>query len=264
MSKTPKTPQALPEPVVPVPAHLTQLPWSVKGRGKTATYCAALPNGHGAPNMSVALVARSGAVTFVTLTEIREVDNGVARWDFTKDVAAMTPAVRAANRAAKGTSAAAYWQSDAGLKTAERIAERSNTRASESAQAETEQAPPTPQAPTPQAPTPQAPTPQAPDMASTAAAMRSAGFTAAEVMEALQSMAPTPQAPTPHTPRVKPTPRATARAVESSDILTRCDACNRERKGVGTHRGAPELETCPRCSSLDTDTARTRAARHTK
>ena len=129
-----------PQPTVKIPAGTPRVPWSVKGRGKSATYCAGLPAGSGQTGQRVALVAQSGAVTFATLTTVRETVDNVTRWDFERDTERMTAEVRRANRAAKATHTAEYWSSDAGLVTAQRIAQRQAQRTAQPEQAASEQA----------------------------------------------------------------------------------------------------------------------------
>lgn len=131
-SKSKNTSTSEPTPAVTIPRGTPRFSWSVKGRGKSATYCAGLPAGSGRKGQRVALVAKSGAVTFATLTEVRETADGVSRWDFDRDQERMTPEVKRANRAAKSAASAAYWQSDAGLKTAERIDARMNAKSEQS------------------------------------------------------------------------------------------------------------------------------------
>lgn len=247
-----------PEPAWPVPRGYFVTAWSVKGRGKSATYCAAMPAGTGKPGQSVAMIAKSGAVTLATLSEVREQSEGITRWDF--DRVKLSPEQQAANRAAKSASTASYWQSPAGLETAQRIAER---QAAKSAQ----QSEPEPEQDTQPEPEPASTAAPEQDMAAMAAAMRSAGFTAAEVLAALSQQSPTASpspSPSPSKPAKSPSkPRASKPEPEQSPAgLALCDACNRERRGVKPHSGAPELETCPRCSTLDADTARVRAERH--
>ena len=252
------------EPVVDIPRGTIVLPWSVKGRGKSATYCAAVPAGSKGIGQGTrcALVAKSGAVTFATLTEPRETVEGLTRWDFERDTERMTPEVRRANRAAKSAQSAAYWQSDAGLKTAERIAQRTAAK-SETSDAESEPATSEPATSEPAT----VETSETSDAASMAAAMRAAGFSAAEVLAALQSAQSEPAKSEPAKSAQSKSPRKSKSKSEPAAKsepagLSRCDACNRDRRGVAQHSGAPELETCPRCSTLDADTARMRADRH--
>lgn len=241
------------EPAWSIPRGYYVTAWSVKGRGKSATYCALMDGQSGAPGQRVALVAKSGAVTLATLTEVRETVDGATRWDF--DRVKLTPEQQAANRAAKSASTAAYWSSDAGLQTAERIAQRTAAKSTEPAKSE----PAKSKSPSAQ-PEPEHSEPEQ-DMATMAAAMRSAGFTAAEVLAALSSAKSEPTA-SPQ-PAKSPSPsKSPSKSEPASDALDVCDACNRERRNVKPHSGAPELHTCPRCSTLDADTARVRAERH--
>jgi hypothetical protein len=251
-----------PQPTVKIPAGTPRVPWSVKGRGKSATYCAGLPAGSGQTGQRVALVAQSGAVTFAVLTTIRETADNVTRWDFDRDAERMTADVRRSNRAAKATHTAEYWQSDAGLVTAQRIAQRQAQRTAQ----------PTDVAPVSQ-PTAAADGPRLTDGTSTASefaavitAMLANGASADDVARFVQLMNPTPVQPT--APAVASQPTATQPTAPNmvmmspSPDLETCDACNRERRGCGSHAGAPDLLVCPRCATLDADTARVRAQRH--
>ena len=243
---------------VPVPAGTPKLPWSVKGRGKSATYCAALPAGKGTPGQRVALVAQSGAVTFAVLTTVRETVDNVTRWDFDRDTERMTADVKAANRAAKAAGTAAYWSSPAGLQTAERIAARQAAKAAGTPAPAADLVPET-------VPETVAPAPAADMIAATVAALVAAGASPeiiAATVAALETSTPAPAASAP-----APAPRQAAprQAAPAADLVPeKCDACNRDRKGVAPHQGAPDLLVCPRCAPLDADTARIRAARHQK
>ena len=235
-------------PVVEIPAGTPRVAWSVKGRGKSATYCAGLPAGTGNPGQAVAMVAASGAVTFANLTELRETTDGVSRWDFTRDDLRMTPAVKAANRAAKALGNAAYWQSDAGLATAQRIAERNAKRS-------THEAPEAPAAETHEAPA-EAPEAPAVDIGAMVAAMIAAGMDGAAIGAAVAAATSAPTVAAPKAPRAK-APRLPVAKPAAPAVSGTCEVCG--KKPATTVNGAHTA--CGTCASLDTDTAAIRAKR---
>lgn len=258
-------------PVVEIPAGTPRVAWSVKGRGKSATYCAGLPAGTGNPGQAVAMVAASGAVTFGNLTELRETVDGVSRWDFTRDDLRMTPAVKAANRAAKALGNAAYWQSDAGLATAQRIAERNARRSTHVAPAITEaehaatteaEAEAAAYAAVADAPWMNALAAPAVDIAAMVAAMIAAGMDGAAIGAAVAAatsaptMAHIPTVAAPKAPRAK-APRLPVAKPAGPAVSGTCEVCG--KAPATTVNGAHTA--CGKCASLDTDTAAIRAKR---
>ncbi len=245
-------------PVVAIPAGTPRVNWSVKGRGKSATYCAGLPAGTGKAGQAVALVAASGAVTFANLTEVRETADGIARWDFERDTVRNTPAVKAANRAAKALGNAAYWQSDQGLATAQRIADRNEAR-----QAHHEQEAPAEVAPAVAAVVEHHEAP-AVDIAAMVAAMLAAGMdgatigtavAAASVHHEVPAVAQAPAVATRRTPAPRlPVAKKAAPAVKA---LGTCEVCG--KAPAVTMNGAHTA--CGKCATLDTDTADIRSKR---
>lgn len=267
-SKQSKQAAAAPQPAWDIPRGYFHTVWSVTGRGKSTTYCALMPHGLGEPGQRVALVARSGAVTLARLTGIHDMGDASSagnRWDFERETIA--PEQQAANRAAKAASTASYWQSSAGIATAERIAQRTASKQQQSEPASTEPA----SEPSEQQ---SEPTAAPDDIATTVAMLIAGGMSASDAasvgvaMRAAQSAQPTAPQPTAPQQRAskqskQQSPRASKQSAQPArDVAERCDACNRERKGCAEHAGASELIVCPRCATLDTDTARVRAARH--
>ena len=91
-----------------------EVAWFVTGRGKSASYYAAIPaDVHPAEGVAVALVAKTGAITYGTLNapaadlddkataRLAELPAGTAVWTFKRDNAAMTAEIRANNAALK-------------------------------------------------------------------------------------------------------------------------------------------------------------------
>lgn len=239
---------------VDIPTGMPAHAWYVKGRGKTATYGASIPNGIGKRGELVALVAKSGAVTFGHLGEIIGPDDkreGHTAWTFERDRSLMTADVQRANRAAKSQASAAYWSSDAGKATADRIAARQERRASE---VTTTHDPAIMDTPTP--------APADDSAAQTVAMLVAAGASPdviAATLAALGLAAPTaPTAPAKSKPR-----KVTSTPTVDTGTAERCDVCDRSRRHCEPHTGATELTVvCPQCRKLPAKTARTRAARH--
>ena len=234
--------------------------WSITGRGASKVY-AMLIGGQANPGDRFTAKSQAQVVTTGTLVSIiAKVDNGT-RWTFTKD--AKTAEERAHDRALNAQRTAAYWASDKGVATAERIAARAEKKTTEQV---TEQV--TEQAPT-AAPT-MAPTM---DLGALIAANITAGMdpvTAAQVaMATLAAVAPTTAAPTTSAttaatttaPKAR-TPRASTKTPSAATTKARqsCQACGKQDT-LTSHRGSPELMVCGTCLTSDTDTVRTRAIR---
>jgi len=237
--------------------------WKITGKGKTRAYYATVKAHTAQPGDSVKVTGKSGAVTIGRLIEVAETADGLEHWSFDN---LNTAADKARNRAINAASQSDYWSSPAGIATMARRDAANLKRATAAVVA------PVKTAATPEAPA----APVAAVDPAILAALIAAGATpeliAATVAAMVGTVAAVPPAavvapvktrklPGLHARKI---PAATIHAAMAStpDILAVCDSCNRERKGCATHEGAPELKTCPRCSSLDADTARVRASRH--
>ena len=247
--------RAVATPSVKIPSDTILATWRVKGRGKSATFYACVADGDAGDG--VAVMNRHGGITFGTLNEFANVaDDESHLWTITHDARrnASVELILANKIAAASDADKAFWMSSEGQETARKIAAR-KLRAVDKAQAA--KVPDVPAAKVPAAAVaPDVPAAAvAPDMTAMAAAMKAAGFTALEVMQAMQEVT----VPVATVPAAK-VPAAKVPATDS-EVMNRCDACNSMRKGVTPHIGT-DLETCPRCSSLDSDTAVKRAARH--
>lgn len=230
--------------------------WSITGRGASKVY-AMLIGGQANPGDRFTAKSQAQVVTTGTLVSIiAKVDNGT-RWAFTKD--AKTAEERAHDRALNAQRTAAYWASDKGVATAERIAARA------AAKQVTEQAEQAPSAAPSATPTM--------DLGALIAANITAGMdpvTAAQVaMATLAAVAPTTAAPTTSAttaatttaPKAR-TPRASTKTPSAATTKARqsCQACGKQDT-LTSHRGSPELMVCGTCLTSDTDTVRTRAIR---
>lgn len=225
--------------------------WKITGKGKNRAYYATLKAHAAQPGDSVRVVGKSTAVTIGRLIAVQETADGLEHWTFEN---LNTPADKARNRAINAASQASYWESAAGIATMARR-EAANLKRATAIVAPVA------------APVAAVVAPVAAIDPAILAALIAAGATpeliAATVVAMLVAPVAAPVAPVaPVKKRKIPAATVAAAMASTPDILAVCDSCNRERKGCATHEGAPELKTCPRCSSLDVDTARLRASRH--
>jgi ribosomal protein L11 len=151
--------------------------WHIKGRGKKASYFAKLPRMIGNPGDAIKLVSQAGVITTGKLVEVHETtDDGYECWTFARDT--KSPEQMAADRALKLQHNAAYWASDKGAETAQKIRERQEKAANNGEQATTQQAPV-------QTTTVQAPGGNVVDTTALAVALKAAGFGPLEVAKAI-------------------------------------------------------------------------------
>lgn len=225
---TRKTTKTVGTPDAPIPAG-----WFVTGRGKTASYYAAVDADLSelAPDAVVALTAKTGAVTYGRLNapasdlkaeHAAKVPAGVAVWTFVKAHDLMTPELRAENAALKAESVAAFKRSPAGIAQAERIAARAAKREAEAAAGIPDTRTVTTRQATAAELAPAAPAADhAPTLAEQAQALKDAGFSAAEILAALSTVNPptTPAVTPPATPRKTPaTPRKPAAPISLASL----------------------------------------------
>ena len=248
----------------------TPVRWTMTGRGKARTFYVVTAD-DAAEGDRVAAVSGRGKVTYGTLAEYNgPTDDGRHRWTLEHDTArnADVDLILANKRAEEPEST--YWTTDAGRETASKIAARMMRAASKRAAAETVESKPEPEpVEEPASPSESEPVAaaRAALVAETVAALVKSGASAdviAATVAALES--PTveskPEPKSPSKPARASKPRKSPSKSPSETVDT-CDACNLPRKGCKPHAGSPHLVTCPRCSTLDADTAERRAARHT-
>lgn len=261
--------------------------YGLKGKGKGRTFYAILPADQGTPGDKVELHTKYGGINYGTLRTIDQVVvvDGVnlAWWSF--DQIRATAEQYAFNRAKKAEASAEYFNSDKGRETAEKVLARIN--GAQATTATTETATTTEEVSTPPVSTPLSATLSP---AGIAAAMREAGFTAAEVMEALKGGAgqqapqstpvPTPVQPVaPVTtgkvitsttkPRPTPVPRPTTATTATTTTTSTgtgngakrvpCISCGKSVDRLFHHASASttagaEINVCNPCMSLDADT----------
>jgi len=237
--------------------------WKITGKGKNRAYYATVKAHTAQPGDAVKVTGKSGAVTVGKLIAVEASADGLEHWTFTN---LNTAADKARNRAINAASQSDYWASAEGIATMARRDAANLKRATAAV------VPPVKTAAT----VPPAAVPPAAVDPAILAALIAAGATpeliAATVAAMLGTVATVPPAAV--VPSVKarklpglharkiPAATITAAMASTPDIVATCDACGNKRKGCEPHAAAPELKTCPRCSSLDGDTARVRASRH--